>query len=71
MERRNGGRDLNFYENLYVPDAASYFLCINCFNSQDNAVKSHYYKLHFIDKEMDSRVVKSFQRVTSLSGSHN
>lgn len=37
-----------------MPDAASYFLCINCFNSQDNAVKCHYYKLHFIDKEMES-----------------
>lgn len=73
MEIRNGGKNhiegKNFiYIYLRIScarDLASYFICISSFNSQDNTMKCHCYKIHFIGEETGPRVLRGQGHLTS------
>lgn len=69
MERRSGGRVLIFMRTYMCQIQLVTFYALIAFIL--SVVKCHSYKLHVVDKERGSSVVKSFHRVASLSGSHN
>lgn len=57
-----------------VRDSASYFMRTGAFNSQNNTVKRHCYKLPFTDEDIESRVAMSlhFQgHISSICRSWN
>ena len=45
-------------------DSASCFVCISSFNSQDNTMKCHCYKIRFIGEETGSRVLRGLGHLT-------
>lgn len=68
--RKESYRRKEFYIYIYLRiscarDSVSYFICISSFNSQDNTMKCHCYKIHFIGEETGPRVPRGQAHLTS------